>query len=595
MPDSHAGGRRVVADAGRLVRRWLGEFGKDAVRSLTRPELSLYDGHSIVAGWRVVVSAAGRNWPLFVLLPAGFPFAPPRIALADDKRYLEWPHIEDLGLFCLPSEPAAPDDPVDTVQRALDAACVLIEQCHGSVDDDEFRKEFLSYWARGVPDKARPVRSLLDASNETVRRIFVWYGALFSVVADSEEQLLRWCEHTGVKLPKGYSLDHGLLIGFSQAPVPADYPRSVDSLRQLITRYAPRALPQFEALFAEHERALVIFTASSDTGRGLGAVAVTYGTKISLPGFRKGTPDQVQRAARLAQATAAMRRVDRIDPAWVHGRGLNADQPTLYGRTVALLGCGAVGSLVGMRLAQAGVGAFITVDPQVLEAQNTSRHALGAQDVGSFKAAALAREITRRFPHIRAATPFAKNWLSLTPTELELIAKADLIVSAMGEWAGEGPLNEWHQAHPALPPIVYGWTEDHATAGHAVLVAAGRPGCLHCILNADGSPRAPETVWPEGATLRPEPACGASFQPFGSVELASTEALVADLCLDTLLGKATSPAHRVYATSTLRLTSVKGVWSDSHLALRPSSFDGAGVFTRFFEPRIDCPVCSQRK
>ena len=52
---------------------------------------------------------------------------------------------------------------------------------------------------------------------------------------------------------------------------------------------------------------------------------------------------------------------------------------------MVIVGCGSVGAPVAIALAQAGVGRFILLDPDILKPSNISRHPLGAQYLGRMK------------------------------------------------------------------------------------------------------------------------------------------------------------------------------------------------------------------
>lgn len=62
-------------------------------------------------------------------------------------------------------------------------------------------------------------------------------------------------------------------------------------------------------------------------------------------------------------------------------------------KSVVILGCGSVGSLVGMELARSGVGNFFLIDADVMEYHNICRHQCGIEDVGDLKVNALERKI----------------------------------------------------------------------------------------------------------------------------------------------------------------------------------------------------------
>ena len=159
-----------------------------------------------------------------------------------------------------------------------------------------------------------------------------------------------------------------------------------------------------------------------------------------------------------------------------------------------------------------GSGSILLVDPETLSYANVGRHPLGAGSVGSYKATAMAKRLSDDFPHmveVTSSTERCENLLVLPP---DTLASKDLIVSAMGSWSAEGTLNEWHLSRGRARPIVYGWTEAHACAGHAVLVM-NKGGCLGCGMGPFGNPLLRVTDWPEGGLRRRSPHAGRSSNP----------------------------------------------------------------------------------
>jgi len=589
MPDGRPSG---TADSSREVQAWLRAQCGDAVRPLGKGECARFSAHSIERGWEVSVDVAGAARALLVLLPTGFPYARPRIALASEETLLRWPHFEEHGLACLPARPINAQEPIETVRVALEDACELIRQCASGDNAAEFRREFISYWGRSLRGDKRPIRSLLAPGGPT-RRVAVWRGASWHLVGEDRDGVANWLAHAGVDKPAaGYTIYDSLLVSLPQPPIPADYPDTVPALRVWLERDAPASLPLLDALTDAQANITLVLEAPTESGPGLIAVSLDGAAEPKVNGFRPGrAPAHRRRDAWLTKAALSRQKVERVDAAWIHGRGHDPAQPILYGKNVTVLGCGAVGSLAAVRLAQSGIGGMILVDPQSLEGPNAGRHALGVRSVGFGKAASLAQEIGRRFPHMRTIEALPRSWASLSDAERERITQCDLIVCAIGDWAAEGPINEWHQARGAVPPIVYGWMEERGAAGHALALL--RPGaCIACLLNDDGSMREPETQWQAGNMLRAEPACGVQYQPFGPVELGYVEMLVADLALEVLLSTVTDNAHRICATSSTRLAHLGGAWTASHAALRPVGVTGHFTTERPFSARAGCPVCS---
>jgi molybdopterin/thiamine biosynthesis adenylyltransferase len=76
----------------------------------------------------------------------------------------------------------------------------------------------------------------------------------------------------------------------------------------------------------------------------------------------------------------------------------------LAGACVAVLGLGSGGSFIVRELARAGVGRFVLLDDDRLEAGNVSRHECGLDDIGRLKVNALRDLVHRHNPSARVVT-----------------------------------------------------------------------------------------------------------------------------------------------------------------------------------------------
>src|SRR5699024_2736800 len=209
--------------------------------------------------------------------------------------------------------------------------------------------------------------------------------------------------------------------------------------------------------------------------------------------------------------------------------------------------CGAVGASIARLLAQSGIGHLTLVDDQAMDWPNISRHTLGAQSVRQNKAKSLDGFIRRDFPHLQEINVRSITCGLGANSLIDELSTFDLVVSATGDWSADALLNDVQQSHGSLAPVIYAWLEPKATAAHAVLIHKdSQHCCLHCGFNECGVPHVPVTEWPDGEHFLQEPACGAVFSPFGSVELTWAHALTAELALDVLLGNVTSSTHRVW-------------------------------------------------
>ena len=568
-------------------------------RRLAATELQPYPARAPVAGWRLEVSFSDRIRRVDVLVDSGFPRTEPRVALVDRPDFLTWTHVEKDGVLCLltSASETSPQDPAGVVSVLLGEASDLVEDLLSGRLDGDFEAEFLSYWDWSASEGAPHVRSLVAPEGPS-RKIRLWRGKDFYLVADRDADLQAWLDAINSDKAGKHTFVNAILIWRDRPPRPP-YPDSGADL-QALGNAADAALIR-EVAAAQADKLLALIGARTANGAALGAVLLKLqagSTRGGGPrptglqkGFRPGrAPAEVVGQRLLAGAIALRSSVQRVDPAWVHGRDQDARQAVLGKARVTFLGCGSLGAPVAIMLAQAGVGQMRLVDPDIMTTGIIGRYPLGAKQLRQPKAPALKARIQQALPHI-AVEAYPVRWQDLAP-DVDVI-DCDLVVSAIGGWSAEGALNAEHLARGGAPPILYGWTEAQACAGHAVLVGRGS-GCLQCGVEAHGRPLLRVTHWPEASAVFQEPACGAVFQPYGAVELTNTVTLVASLALEALLGEAEPGAHRIWVGPERSLLRLGGAWSPVWAELGLATPTGGGVHERSWAVREYCWQCQRR-
>lgn len=567
---------------------------------LTASELrSLYPLRAFVAGFRTDAEFDADRRRMDLLLPSDFPFAPPRVALVDRPRFQTWPHIEKDGLICLLPSTAAVDatNPVGQVRNQLAEATELIAACLRGELREDFQDEFSSYWNSNCAPNAPNFLSLI-APQPPSRELVLWRGAAFYVIADEEQTLRLW-------LNNRFGSDNKRRIGpawlfwLPEPLFPDQYPETAVDVARLVSHVedapgfleaAARKLPtSISIIFGARSKngpcfAGVKIPAPASTGNGAADGART------AKGFRPGrVPPSVASTLYWHRAAGVLRsEVVRVDAAWVHGRGMDPRQAQLATTHVMVIGCGSVGSQVAVSLSMAGVGRLTLIDPERLTMANAGRHPLGVNHAGDYKAEAIALALQRRFPHHQFD---AQNttWQAVLYNHPALLKSASLIVSTTGDWNSESQLNCWHLDNDKNPPLVYGWTEPYACAGHAVAILKGGDACFACGFNVLGSPHLRVALW-SGSTVRQEPGCGAIFQPYGPTELSHTTTLVGELVLDVLLDNLQTTEHRIWACREQFLHSVGGTWSNEWSEIAKNHQEGSFILRRPW-PTSECLRC----
>ena len=168
------------------------------------------------------------------------------------------------------------------------------------------------------------------------------------------------------------------------------------------------------------------------------------------------------------------------------------------------------------------------------------------------------------------------------------LAGNDVIVSTTGNWAAESLLNEWHLKSEFGNPVIYGWTEDHAVSGSAVVVAPSG-NCLACGMGRTGEPHLKATDWPESTGVSTEPSCADHYQPYGAIELAYITAVIADTVVDELLHPSKNSYRNVWYSN--RVFEFGGRWSDEFREVLKEESAERGVLKLNWSGER-CAICS---
>ena len=565
-----------------------------------------YPRRPYVAGWRFGVTFTDDKLRrIDVVATASFPSIPVRTALVDHPPFMTWPHVESDGIFCLLPNMAEcdPDDPCAVAENLLNRSVRLVEELlEGTIVERDFREEFLTYWAYKAPADGSHLFSLLT-SGPPSRVVRVWRGKGLEVVGEDEETLTQWVRRRfGPKID--VTIEEAAFIWLHTPPLPVDYPHKAFDLRALAVATGQDAAAALgQAAFGEPDHLVTILGANGRGGPGLIAVKAANpkmlrsrprsATEPLSKGFRPGrTPKSVLLNRYFGAGSVIRSSVQRADAYWVHGRGRDPRTVQLLDSTVVVVGCGSVGAPVASTLAQAGAGRIVLVDFDVLSWPNVGRHPLGASAVGLNKAMALAARLQADFPHLQIEGR-ACGLEELLQSDADLLDAADLIIAATGSWGTESTLNRWHVERGRPRPILYGWTEAHACAGHAVVIV-GKGGCFQCHISRTGSPSFGVVDWPDGGDAsQEEPACGAHYHPYGPVELNHVTAMISDVALDCLLSPRTHSFSRVFAASQRRIDQLGGRWSNKWLDEQGKGDPGMRTVERPWL-QTKCPACRDR-
>jgi molybdopterin/thiamine biosynthesis adenylyltransferase len=558
----------------------------------------------IVAAWRITVLFSDNATRRIDLVAGpGFPTTPVRTALVDHPEPMSWPHVESDGILCLLPNMAEwdPDDPSEVAMDLLNRSVRLIEELlEGSIVERDFRDEFVTYWGYRVHSQGEKLFSLISPKPPS-RLVRVWRGEGLEVVGEDQGSLADWVvRRFGEKAP--VKTEAAAFLWLDVPPLPPEYPDTAADLYRLAELVGEDAKSVLvEVAREEPDEVLALLGASGRGGAALiGAKAPNPRRRKGRPrapdeplsiGFRPGrTPEQLLLGRFFGGLPLVRTLVQRADAGWVHGRSKDARTIKLLNAVAVVVGCGSVGAPVACALAQAGVGQIVLIDPEALSWANAGRHPLGAANVGRNKAEALAERLQTDYPHL-SVVHRANDLHHMISHDADLLAGASLVVAATGNWMAESALNRWHICQGRKLPILYGWTEAHACAGHAVAIGQ-EDGCLQCHIGRTGVPDLTVVEWLDGSDIhQEEPACGAHYQPYGPVELAYVTSMVTEVALDCLLDPPARSFSRVFVASQRRIAPLGGRLTEGWRSAFGNAGGGARTVDRPW-PIVGCAACS---
>lgn len=557
---------------------------------------------SLLAGWALRVQPSTEERELHVYVDARFPFSLPKFVLIDRPPFLEWPHVEENGVLCLLDDVriAKPEMPAGVIGTLLADAVHLIRESESGSNQSDFQSEFHSYWDRQPALSSEHVLSLVEPHGPS-RFIRVWAGKHFSVLGESEDQVLDWLRRRYGKKSDASTTNRACFLWRDTPLLPREYPRTAADLYRLAAQLTHGTDLLLELATKDQSPFHFVIGAATENGPCLAAVRTRRPRHIDIrgkesyrppPGFRPGkAPAPLQTQYMFSSsAPVELMEVERIDAAWIHGRDHDPRQQVLNAKHILVAGCGSVGAPLAQQLAMAGVGHLTLIDDDLLTWPNVGRHPLGATTVGKKKSLALAAMLQENYPHLIIEGFDGK--LDAYLQQHSTVQPADLIVCATADWPSERSLNLQHVNGEISTPLLYTWTEAHACAGHAVYLAHTQP-CLQCGFTLLGDLCLPVTAWPSAPDLS-EPACSARFQPYGPIELAGTVCIAASLTLDAVLGKVSSALHRVWVGPRSLLEDAGGSWDERWLAEHPNRTDGAFQEDRPWPNDTVCAVCGSQ-
>lgn len=545
--------------------------------------------------WRTQIRALNKDWTVDICLPKRFPDEAPIAYVSDwENLFLRNPHVLKGGVLCtIPGSAAInSSDPLGLFRYVYDKAKEILD----GTNPNDFKEEFSYYWGRCCTDGAQDV--LIIDSIVGLEKLFpAVFCEGYVCVASSVERLNRWVSNFLGKESKLTNEKIGILVNLESVLLPKDYPDTLQGLISICETSDVEAAQLIKShVINSSARGLVLLVQKEGAGIALGGI-IFRGLDLSqshssqiIKGFRPGkVPENLllKRGAHIIRSTSVSRcKVVHADHHWIHSRG--GDGRDLSHKRVLLIGCGSLGGYVIHLLSRAGVGRLTITDNDMLGWENLGRHILGASSINRWKAEALAEEITRELPHLEIVG-ISKDWRDAFDSSNNLFSEHDLIISTVADWRCEGPLNRLKRA-TEMPPLLFGWLEPHAVAGHCLIIAK-EGGCFECGVNEFGQ-FSDSVANFQQSTISKEPGGCAHYQQYGPTALIPVASMIATAAIGALLEPPLKSLLNTWVSSKEHFDSVGGCltekWSQQVGSERYSK-----TFKKLWDKSSACQLCAK--
>lgn len=565
--DNHANAIRIVDD-------WLRIAYPEAVRANSW-QLDKSGFTRSWTGWRLQLKP---NVSLLIAVDQFFPYSKPSAVFFGPGALKEGPHIEHDGRLCIVTSETTTDslDPAGVVAHFIDKASSLLD----SLDRDELREDytvdFEAYWSRSKTT-GRSVQILFDIAPPT-RPLFLGTYLSQRIVSDDEGKLRRWLLHRVGETYKG-DFQRSIFFWLETLPEPSAYPKTVRDLLTLIDG-ADSAPSLDDVISGDDAGGVVVIGGASSPGRTSGgAIIFSAGPeRLANKGFRPGKTPAAYRPISLKMDRASVRPVDaaatRIPLTQLNAAGA---------AHIAILGCGSLGAGATKLLAQQGIKSFSLFDPDFLGWENIGRHELGARDVGTNKADALKAKILADLPHVEAIASYGKDWRLALAENPSVFDGVSLIISATGDWGSNAALSDLQAQGAIKLPVIYTWLERNAIAAHVVALQGTKMSLRSGFSNTGRPLTMAASWWSEDQ----DPRCGGAASPYGAIDLAAGQSLVAKAALDIASGSADAPLWRVWVGLSSDLEKAGGFWSGAFKSVVGDPAEGGKMMAAQWRTECD--------
>lgn len=489
------------------------------------PQNILCDSYVV---WKIKVKNDLHPLTLITAIPKTFPDKLPKIYLSK-KEYADIapiPHV-DKNRFVCTRDPNVVFINEDKSSEALAqlikiATEEIINKGIKKENTADFVKEFLAYWNEEAKLK---FLSLYSPTDDIEKLKVVPFPKIFlnskTIIAKTKEEAEKWLAPLKIEIDEEH-IEEALYLPLPK-PICMPFPKNNKDIYEIIKDSGQEYVDAMQRYFAKNSSNLIILFSFPLNGDRIlaGWEHLRWKQKVFNGGYigREYNLPLYLRMYRSGRETIHKIFVERLDKERLFKRGGIGIKPSIKNASIAIIGCGSLGSPLAVSLSKCGFSKFLLVDNERVESENVARHICGLSEAGNniLKSEAVKDRLLKHFPYIECSE-YHEDILVLLQDKESLLNGYDLIVVAIGNTAVERRLNYLLRKQIITSPLLYLWMEPFGTAGQIFYIHPDKGGCYQCCLDNNGKFLHSVTK-PNNLFHRKECGCQSTFIPYSNLEI----------------------------------------------------------------------------
>ncbi len=478
--------------------------------------------------FKVHIEANKYPLVLIIAIPNHFPDEFPKIYISE-KNYSEIgqiPHVDKNRFVCTkdPNIAVLNDNRPDlALDKLIEVALDIINKGIKKESKDDFTDEFLAYW--NEESKYKLFSLFIPKSKiETVKIIFPEDFKIANTKANGlivriKEDYDEWMNNLGLPSSNIEIVD-ALYLPLSE-PISFPLPKKNNKVFKIIKDSGKnnfKALKKY--LNMGDSPNFILFSFPIKNERILaGWKSPLWGETMN--GFRPGKVPIEQRMRKSGTSLIKKISIERVDQDRLFRRGGVGIKTSFKKTSIAIIGCGSLGSPLAISLLKSGISKFFLIDNDILEPANVARHICGMSDAveAPYKSELLCKKMLQHFPHIECKSS-KEDILDVLEHNETCLNNYDISIIALGNKSVERRLNYLARKEVLKSHLIFIWMEPFGVAGHMFYLHPDNGGCFQCCFDSEGIFKYSVAKHHKDFFKR-ESGCQSTYVPYSNLEIDS--------------------------------------------------------------------------